>query len=121
MNTKKLKHNFYLLLFAGTVALVGSPSYGAESSTKDGNVGAGGLLWTSSCVHCHNLREPNELRDDQWVTSVLHMRIRAGLTGQETRDVIAFIQASNATAAAERARRDLEAARAAQQAQSQDD
>ena len=112
---------FNLGALFGAAILMASPAFGAESNSQEGNVSAGGLLWTSSCVHCHNLRAPNELRDDQWVTSVLHMRTRAGLTGQETRDVLAFIQASNATAAQERARRDLEATQAAQQAQSQQD
>jgi len=30
-----------------------------------------------------------------WAPVVLHMRIRAGLTGQQTRDITAFLQSSN--------------------------
>jgi len=41
------------------------------------------------------MRSPTELRDDQWKTTVFHMRVRAGLTGQETRDILTFLQASN--------------------------
>ncbi len=43
------------------------------------------------------MRSPAELRDDQWVTTVFHMRVRAGLTGQETRDILTFLQSSNSS------------------------
>ena len=35
------------------------------------------------------------VRDDFWEPSVLHMRLRAGLTGQETRDILTFLQKAN--------------------------
>lgn len=61
----------------------------------DGDFARGSKSWSENCARCHNMRSPSELRDDQWVTSVFHMRVRAGLTGQETRDILAFLQASN--------------------------
>ena len=42
------------------------------------------------------MRSPTDLRDDQWITTVFHMRVRAGLTGQEARDILTFLQGSNA-------------------------
>ena len=46
------------------------------------------------------MRDPQDLRDDLWITTAFHMRVRAGLTGQRTRDILEFLQASNSTAVA---------------------
>lgn len=48
-------------------------------------------IWADTCTRCHNLREPAALSKRAWKYSMTHMRVRAGLTGQETRDVLAFI------------------------------
>lgn len=55
----------------------------------------GAQTWANNCARCHNMRDPKELRDDQWRAAVAHMRVRAGLTGQEARDVLLFLQGSN--------------------------
>jgi len=55
----------------------------------------GAQTWADNCARCHNMRDPKELRDDQWRTVVSHMRVRGGLTGEEARDVLAFLQGSN--------------------------
>ena len=55
----------------------------------------GAQTWANTCSRCHNMRDPKELRDDQWRSAVAHMRVRAGLTGQEARDVLKFLQGSN--------------------------
>jgi len=60
-----------------------------------GDYATGATVWAQNCGRCHNIRDARELRDDQWYTTVFHMRMRAGLTGQETRDVVAFLTASN--------------------------
>ena len=57
--------------------------------------GRGAQTWANTCARCHNMRDPKELRDDQWRAAVAHMRVRAGLTGQEARDVLTFLQGSN--------------------------
>jgi len=51
----------------------------------------GQQVWSEVCMRCHNLRPPADLSTRAWKFSMNHMRIRAGLTGQETRDVLAFI------------------------------
>ena len=61
-----------------------------------GDFAKGSKAWSENCARCHNMRSPSDLRDDQWVTSVFHMRVRAGLTGQEARDILTFLQGSNA-------------------------
>jgi len=55
----------------------------------------GAQAWANNCSRCHNMRDPKELRDDQWRAAIAHMRVRAGLTGQEARDVLAFLEGSN--------------------------
>ena len=74
-------------------------SYSASTTAADfpqaGNFSSGSKVWADNCNRCHNMRGPKELRDDQWISTSFHMRLRAGLTGQETRDLITFLQASN--------------------------
>ena len=67
----------------------------ATDFPEKGDFSKGAQAWVENCNRCHNYRDPQELRDDQWITSIYHMRIRAGLTGQETRDLITFMQQSN--------------------------
>lgn len=55
--------------------------------------------WADNCSRCHNIRDPRELRDDQWRAVMAHMRLRAGLTGQDTRDILKFLQESNGNTA----------------------
>lgn len=55
----------------------------------------GSKVWAENCDRCHNMRGAAELRDDQWITTAFHMRLRGGLTGQETRDVLTFLQTAN--------------------------
>lgn len=55
----------------------------------------GARAWANNCGRCHNIRDPRELRDDQWRAVMAHMRLRAGLAGQDTRDILMFLQESN--------------------------
>lgn len=60
-----------------------------------GNVSRGAISWSQNCARCHEMRNPTEYRDDLWKPIVTHMRVRAGLTGQQQQDVLAFLQAAN--------------------------
>ncbi|HEC13321.1 MAG TPA: c-type cytochrome [Acidiferrobacteraceae bacterium] len=75
------------------------PLSGSAGSVGDqpavGDYSRGAKVWSNNCGRCHNIRDARELRDDQWFSTAFHMRIRGGLTGQETRDTIAFLTASN--------------------------
>jgi len=62
---------------------------------ETGDPVAGAKVWAQNCSRCHNARDPADLRDDQWISTAFHMRVRAGLTGQQTRDVLTFMQDSN--------------------------
>lgn len=67
----------------------------AEAPQDPMQFARGAKTWANNCARCHNMRDPKELRDDQWRAVVSHMRVRGGLTGGEARDVEAFLQASN--------------------------
>jgi hypothetical protein len=56
---------------------------------------SGVQLWSDTCARCHNMRPPATFSAAQWATVVHHMRLRANLTGEETREITAFLQASN--------------------------
>lgn len=70
-------------------------AYGAEKPGSEGDIGRGAKAWAENCMRCHNARDPREFRDDLWKPVVHHMRVRAGLTGQQARDILKYIQKSN--------------------------
>jgi len=72
-------------------ATIGTTSVANENT---GNIENGEQVWADTCMRCHNLRTPSSLSKSNWPISMKHMRVRAGLTGQETRDILAFILAS---------------------------
>jgi len=55
----------------------------------------GAQAWADACSRCHNFRDPKEFSDVQWRAVMLHMRIRANLTGPQSRDILTFLQGSN--------------------------
>jgi len=82
-----------LALFGLLLPLAASAGAGDQPAAGDSSRGA--KVWSNNCGRCHNIRDARELRDDQWFSTAFHMRMRAGLTGQETRDAIAFLVATN--------------------------
>ncbi len=55
----------------------------------------GAKTWADTCTRCHNMRDAKSLRDDQWRVAIAHMRVRAGLTATEAKNVLAFLQQTN--------------------------
>ncbi len=78
------------MLAIGIVSIAMAADY-----PEPGDFASGSRVWAENCNRCHYVRDPRDLRDDQWITATFHMRIRAGLTGRETRDILTFLQASN--------------------------
>lgn len=81
------------------LALTQSPAVAAETPTSTQadpmQFARGAKAWANNCTRCHNMRDPKELRDDQWRAAMMHMRVRAGLTAAETEDILKFLQGSN--------------------------
>lgn len=86
---------FLVVVLAIAVANPANNAIAQESVADPMKFARGAQTWADTCARCHNMRDPKELRDDQWRAAVAHMRVRAGLTGQEARDVLAFLQGSN--------------------------
>ena len=102
------------MLVAGAVAVGFAVTMGCQSSTESSSASAttkpsaplGGLfgrkpdrsgteLWADNCTRCHNARPPEYYSDAQWDLIVHHMRLRADLTGEESRKVVEFLKAAN--------------------------
>ena len=93
---KKLTKQIYALIAtAGLLVVSSSALFAAGEWPPVGDAGKGAKAWSDNCNRCHNLRDAKELRDDQWISTMYHMRVRAGLTGQDARNILAFLQASN--------------------------
>jgi mono/diheme cytochrome c family protein len=96
----KRARQFAVQIFAGTalLAALGLTAAYAQQTKPDADPAAfarGAQAWGQICADCHELRAPNEFRDDQWKAVVTHMRIRAGFTGAQARDIVTFLQGSN--------------------------
>ncbi|SHF12368.1 hypothetical protein SAMN05443144_105231 [Fodinibius roseus] len=56
---------------------------------------SGAVLWGENCARCHNAPDPTAFSDTQWEAIGTHMRVRAGLTAEETNKIVTFLQQSN--------------------------
>ena len=81
------KTTLVLSILLGASSLSAMDLEGADTAN-------GAAVWADTCMRCHNLRPPEDLSMRAWEYSINHMRIRAGLTGQETKDILAFILSS---------------------------
>lgn len=89
-------HRVGLALSAATLGLlVGTVHADTAQQNDPASFARGAKAWANNCGNCHNLRPAKDLRDDQWRAVISHMRVRADLTGQEARDILAFLQANN--------------------------
>lgn len=95
-NTHHIRPYFGAVLVSGLlgVAIV-SPDAMAQDDAPTGDIGRGVKSWADNCARCHNMRDPKEFRDDQWKVIVTHMRVRGGLTGQDARDILKYLQSAN--------------------------
>lgn len=80
------------VLVAGLILSAGAS---AVEVKQEGNFLKGLEKWKNTCSRCHEMRDPKEFSDRQWKTVVTHMKIRAGLTGQDARDILAYFKNSN--------------------------
>ena len=56
---------------------------------------SGAQLWAQNCGHCHNIRSPDSYSDAQWDVAMLHMRVRANLTANEHKQILAFLKSAH--------------------------
>lgn len=63
----------------------------------DALIARGAQAWSVTCSGCHNLRNPNEYSSEQWHTVTQHMRATAKLSGEKTREILAYLQSNSQT------------------------
>jgi len=90
-----MKNTFTSSMAVLILGLATVSTAGAAETNQTGDFSRGAQAWVANCTRCHNARDPKEFRDDLWKPIVTHMRIRAGLTGQEARDILTFLTESN--------------------------
>ncbi len=85
----------FALLGAGLmgIALVSGMVKAEEPSP--GNIAVGVQIWGQNCARCHNAPPPTAYGDEDWKIITHHMKLRANLTDQEIKSVLAFLQAAN--------------------------
>ena len=80
-----------LSLVAGCASRRGAAGASADATLASDKGGA--QLWTENCSRCHNVRSPDYYSPGQWAIVGQHMRVRGYLTGEEERQITAFLQA----------------------------
>jgi len=70
-----------------------TPATASAAEATTGHDGA--RLWADNCSRCHNVRPPGSYSDAQWEAVVHHMRLRADLTGPESRAITEFLKAAH--------------------------
>lgn len=88
-----MTHRTIMILAAGLLAWSNTPM-----AQSPGDPLKGAEKWAENCARCHNMRNPGEFEARRWQPIVTHMRVRAGLPGQDARDILAFLQGSAADA-----------------------
>jgi hypothetical protein len=92
-----------LLLASTTLSLFAEPKEGhrtaatnsSSAASSDSYMGLSGEeLWSNNCLRCHNIRPPTMYSNAQWDVIVHHMRLRANITGQEQRAIVAFLKSA---------------------------
>jgi hypothetical protein len=73
---------------------------GCATNKQSGEVAAGNTpleksgaeLWADNCIRCHNIRSPSNYSPAQWEVVMMHMRVRANLTPEEHKKILAFLK-----------------------------
>ena len=88
---KSATHMSGVVLLAAALLAV-APTW---AHAQEPDLGKGADVYGATCGRCHNPRSPVERSDREWIVIINHMRVRANLTGDEARDVLAFLMATN--------------------------
>lgn len=89
-----MKRFIYFLLFMGFAGgFIFSLSSCQTSAAVKEKTGA--VLWSENCSRCHYSPDPEDYNDAQWEVIVMHMRVRTGLTEEESQKITKFLQDSN--------------------------
>ena len=76
---------FHTILWIGLLMAVPFAALAAEPVEEAPNFARGASLYSANCGRCHNARGPGEYSDGTWPIVVTHMRVIAGLPGDQDR------------------------------------
>ncbi len=79
-----------LILFAaitGVTLIINSCAATQAVTEKSGT-----QLWGENCIRCHNAPPSSDYSPAQWETIATHMKLRANLTEDETKKILAFLK-----------------------------
>lgn len=95
--TKQMKNALWALMpiLVLSSGLSATPVMAEDGTNTTQQRIRGAKAWAENCARCHNLRSPSELSDEEWKTSVTHMRVRAHLPKDMADDIVVFLQSSN--------------------------
>lgn len=77
---------------ADTNAAVISATAPASASPVLEHKLSGAELYSIHCNRCHPERYPTERTAAQWKTIMLHMQVRAGIPGEQSRRILKYLQ-----------------------------
>lgn len=83
----------------GTAGALGAQQTQPEGDTLSALVQRGAEVYSRQCQRCHVPRSPGERGDREWIIIMQHMQARANLTRDRARAALAFLLASNGSAA----------------------
>ncbi len=92
MDTLKNLRLDWAAVVALALLMIAPPQAVAQESNA---IAEGARVYGETCGLCHDARSPLERSDRDWVTIINHMRVRANMTGDQVRNVLAFLQATN--------------------------
>src|SRR4051794_33208724 len=101
LRRKPMKRKIFCRLIGAAVTLVAvgvvggcstTGTQGTKAASAADAEGNGSKLWAQNCIRCHNMRPPTTYSDAQWEVVMLHMRIRANLTPNEHKQILAFLK-----------------------------
>ena len=87
------KNPVILVIFFLALAVVTVNSCATTNSISETKSGA--QLWGENCLRCHNTPSPETFSDTEWDVAVMHMRIRANLTENESVKIADFLKTAN--------------------------
>lgn len=88
---KKIPIIISIFFLVGTITFLNSCS--TTSSLAEAKSGA--QLWGENCLRCHNAPSPETFSDTEWDVAVMHMRVRANLTENESVKIAEFLKTAN--------------------------
>ncbi|MCX6290959.1 MAG: cytochrome c [Bacteroidetes bacterium] len=87
---KKIIITFIVCAITGSGLLLSSCA-----PTKDIADKGGAQLWGENCSRCHNAPTMDQYAKEDWGIIGTHMKLKAGLTAQETKKVVEYLQSGN--------------------------